>query len=344
MRTNTVFGKLAVAVNEQYGRIGDMNKFVESSQKVITHDMILKDVKVSVNGCLAVQGVSDNGVKYDNLKVTGMGLRSLCVYLGIPFSYIVRISESLALLNVESLLNERMAGGMVKVFTLQEDGEKYVVGFTNPEYEPVRLSSIIQLIERSEILRFKEARVSDCAVDVDLVVSEQLQDMQKDEYSYGVSMVISEPGFYPTFMVRPYFMRMMCTNGIVVPIRVGGFKRGRFSADTALNVLQSFVEDRDRFQNMLGGLDRPLKKGELYEGAVLVKKVNKDLISSKCGISYEEFLKLVHDTKEYKHGEEVQKPTRKELFNNMSELGRDIKEVELAREFRVFAGKLIQMN
>ncbi|HRT03352.1 MAG TPA: hypothetical protein P5513_05390 [Candidatus Diapherotrites archaeon] len=271
---------------------------------------------------------------------TELFINSTCKHFGIPIGYAKKISTGLLLDN----LNKRRIA--ISEFDLIYRNNE-AIAVVRPSYEPFNLVNLFNTIkEYSQSCEIKQSTLDDNGIYIELLSRDKHIEIAGEAFDFGVSISSSDTARFASSLL-PYINRRICANGAIAPFIFGGYRKTRgFDEDTVINKFKNLLTGEGLQQNLARMLSMPLLCLDIYSIYSKIKsKFGPDVSSKILSLSEERLtwvLKRVHEYLQPKEEFPMQELSRKTLFDNLSEFGRDLTNTENKRYIQVLCGDLLK--
>jgi hypothetical protein len=217
--------------------------------------------------------VSLNDIEFENLtemwiagvsvEILPQGQKLLAQKLGVPFSYLNRCSSELQMTNLQYWLEQERK--QREAFFLRFNREKQIRACFSNRYTAIDNREILA---RMLDLGFKPEQEVQYMLDDGMMVvkvpeyARAFDVVLRDTIVPGLSFGNSEIGLL-SFCIECYYLRLVCTNGMVVPVSVGQsrFKHiSRKAFETLPETIRQVAESSDRQQaQMVISVNTPVR-------------------------------------------------------------------------------------
>jgi hypothetical protein len=287
--------------------------------------------------------VAIKGKEYDT---TQDFLNTACQRFGIPPQYAHKIPPDLLLENLKAVTKARFSFQVL----LREKDQK-AVGVMHPNFEVIDNTEILKTVTElstAKGLLVKKASLSDNGVYIELLEPAAEIELAGDKFSTGITLSNSYMNAFP-LSLNMYLNRLVCVNGAIVPMSIGGYKRGKnFDLTNFLRKLESTLNGRSILDKILQNLLMPFMLGELWSYVSKVQKAfDKDTAYKVFDLQEADVETLRGQIKDHQHYvlyKETEPEYRKIVYDNLSELGRDQVDLHLRRETQLLCGNMLDVK
>jgi len=178
------------------------------------------DETVSLNE-IEFESLNEMWVKNVSVEVLLQAQKLLANRLGVPFSYLNRCSPELQRINLQYWLEQERK--QRETFFLRFNGQKELRACFTDRYTAIDNREILS---KMLALGFRPEQEVQYMLDDGMMVvkvpeyARSFEVALKDNVVPGLSFINSEIGFY-SFTIECFFLRLVCTNGMVVPVSIG---------------------------------------------------------------------------------------------------------------------------
>lgn len=190
-----------------FGNLKKFEGFVADQEKTKrTVETQFKDWAVTDTG-LKVQG--------EEYPMRDHAMRQLLRTLEMPVRfYMDKAPTDMAVRDINRMRDEYTEDSEMQVFLQKNNGQPEVRGVADPNFQAIRYPKVISRLKVKE--GFKEASYSDWGIRITTTDKTDLIKVQKNDIvEIGNDLVYSDVNSVP-FVGSPFFLRLACTNGMVV--------------------------------------------------------------------------------------------------------------------------------
>jgi len=161
--------------------------------------------------------LTDTGLKVqgEEYPMRIHAMKQLLKTLEMPIGfYMEKAPTDMLVRDINRMRDEYTEDSEMQVFLQKNNGDCEVRGVADPNFMPIRYPKILERLKVKE--GFKEASYSDWGVRITTAHKADLIKVQKNDIvEIGNDLVYSDVNSVP-FVGSPFFLRLACTNGLVV--------------------------------------------------------------------------------------------------------------------------------